>query len=183
MPALTIWSPEDALLGLVAPLAAAIAAPGPAIVVDLDEAGPSYPGERTLADLVEEGPSRSELSPSRGGVALLRNGGVDVAAARPVLAAITAGWPWVVFRSPADRTLAHAATVPVLPLIPGELLSRRPTRPAVYQRGGWPIVPPGPGVVLPRPAPRTLAALLSARLPARDRWLRRWSRIWSFRWV
>lgn len=183
MPALTIWSPEDPLLGLVAPLAAAIAAPGPAIVVDLDEAGPAYPGQRSLADLVVEGPTRSELSPSRRGVVLLRNGGVDVPTARPVLAAIAEGWPWVVFRSPAVRPVTDAAVVPVLPLLPGELLSRPSTRPAVYQRGGWPMVPPGPGVVLPRPAPRTLGALLSVRIPAPDRWLKRWSRIWRYRWV
>ena len=39
MPALAIWSPEDGVLGAVAPLGLAAAA-GTALVVDLDPRGP-----------------------------------------------------------------------------------------------------------------------------------------------
>ena len=51
MPALAIWSPDDGVLGAVAPLALAAAA-GTALVVDLDPGGPRYPGEATLGALV-----------------------------------------------------------------------------------------------------------------------------------
>ena len=51
MPAIAVWTPEDGLLGALAPLGAALADP-PAVVVDLDSDGPPYPGDRSLADLV-----------------------------------------------------------------------------------------------------------------------------------
>ena len=69
MPALSIWSPEDGVLGAVAPLGLAAAA-GTALVVDLDPGGPRYPGPATLADLVADGPRRGDLSPSRRGVSI-----------------------------------------------------------------------------------------------------------------
>lgn len=65
----------DDLLGAIAPLGLAVAA-GTALVVDLDADGPSYPAERTLAQVVAEGPRRAELVPERSGVAVLPNGGV-----------------------------------------------------------------------------------------------------------
>ena len=97
MPALAIWSPEDALLGAVAPLALAAAA-GTALVVDLDPQGPRYPGSGSLADLVRDQPRRDDLRPGRAGVAVLRNGGIDPEAAEEVLVALAKDWPAVVFR-------------------------------------------------------------------------------------
>lgn len=184
MPALTIWSPEDALLGAVAPLAAAVAAPGPALVVDLDRRGPNYPGEKTLAGLVGDGPSRDDLAPTGRGVAVIRNGGIDLAEAAEVIAALVAGWPFVVLRAPAGVAEPEdlpAPLVPVYPLVPAELFGR-PSRPAVYQRGGWPMPAPGPGLVLPRPSARTLGGLLRGVRPLPDRWLRRWARVWRLPW-
>ena len=74
MPALAMWTPEDGLLGALAPLGAALAAP-PALVIDLDPSGPAYPGERSLADLVADEPTLEDLTP-RSGVAVVRNGGI-----------------------------------------------------------------------------------------------------------
>ena len=59
MPALAIWTPEDGVLGALAPLGLAIAG-GTALMVDLDPLGPRYPGTRSLADLVSEGPRRAD---------------------------------------------------------------------------------------------------------------------------
>lgn len=184
MPALTIWSPEDALLGVVAPLAAAVAAPGPALVVDLDPHGPEYPSDRTLAGIVADGPSRLDLTPARRGVAVVRNGGIATAEAAEVVAALVAGWPFVVLRAPAvigQPADTPGPLVPVYPLIPAGMLVR-PDHPAVYQRGGWPLPVPGPGLVLPRPSPRTIGALLRGVRPLPDRWLRRWTRVWRLPW-
>ena len=99
MPALSTWTPEDGVLGAVAPLAMAAAA-GTALVVDLDPHGPAYPGAVGLAGLVAEGPTRRDLEPARRGVAVLHNGGVEPEDAAEVLAALVAGWPAVVFRLP-----------------------------------------------------------------------------------
>ncbi|MEE8489046.1 MAG: hypothetical protein V3S43_01840, partial [Acidimicrobiia bacterium] len=84
MPALAIWSPEDGVLGAVAPLGLA-AASGTALVVDLDPNGPNYPGASSLAALVADGPRRSDLQPVRKGVAVLANGGIEPEDAEAVL--------------------------------------------------------------------------------------------------
>ena len=181
MPALAIWSPEDEVLGAVAPLALGAAA-GTALVVDLDPDGPQYPGNVSLANLVADGPTRADLSPHRRGVAVVRNGGVDPQDAEVVLRALVEGWPAVVFRLPAGH-IADGSALPILPLIPGSLLRRFPG-PAVYQRSAWRVqVPPG-AVVLPRPDSGTLNTLLSGRTPhPADRWIRAWRRVWRNAWA
>src|SRR5690606_397227 len=62
----------DDLLGAIAPLGLAVAA-RTALVVDLVADGASYPAERTLPEVVAEGPRRAELVPERSGVAVLPN--------------------------------------------------------------------------------------------------------------
>ncbi len=52
VPALAIWSPDDEVLGAVAPLGLAAAA-GTAVVVDLDPDGPRYSGEVTTRRAVD----------------------------------------------------------------------------------------------------------------------------------
>ena len=84
MTALAVWTAFDGLLSATAPLGLAAAA-GTALVVDLDPDGPAYPGRASLADLVADGPRRADLVPSRDGVAVLRNGGVEATAAREVI--------------------------------------------------------------------------------------------------
>jgi hypothetical protein len=177
MPALAIWSPEDGVLGAVAPLGLAAAA-GTALVVDLDPDGPSYPGPGSLADLVADGPTSRDLAPSRKGVAVLANGGIEADDAAPVLDAILEGWPAVVLRLPASHDGASGA-IPVLPLIPGELLTSYGSR-GVYQRSGWRVPAPGGSVVLPRPRRATIERLLTgvAPLPG-DRWIAAWRPLWE----
>jgi hypothetical protein len=181
MPALAIWSPEDEVLGAVAPLALGAAA-GTALVVDLDRDGPPYPGDVSLASLVADGPTRADLSPQRRGVAVVRNGGVDPQDAEVVLHALVDGWPAVVFRLPQGH-IADGSAIPILPLVPGPLLRRFPG-PAVYQRSAWRLEVPTNAVVLPRPGSGTISALLSGRVPhPGDRWIRAWRRVWETAWV
>lgn len=180
MPALATWTPEDGVLGAVAPLGLAMAV-DTALVVDLDVNGPSYPGDSTLAALVAEGPRRSDLQPGRSGLAVLRNGGVGADESAEVVAALLAGWPHVVLRLPAAPGVdSPAPVVPVRLLLPGELWPCAGS--AVHQRAGWRLVPPTPGPVLPMPRPATWQALLTGHRPPTDRWLRAWRPVWSFPW-
>jgi hypothetical protein len=182
MPVLSVWSPEGGVLGVVAPLALAASA-GTALVIDLDPHGPGYPGTGSLVRLAAEGPRRSDLSPERSGVAVLKNGGIEAAACRDIIAALCRGWPAVVLRlrSSAKRPKNHGV-VPVRPLLPGDLFAFDP-EPAVYQRCGWRIRPGGPGPVLPRPRSSTVQALLEGRTPSADRWVRSWRQVWEASWM
>ncbi len=182
MPALAVWSPEDGVLGVVAPLALAVAA-GTALVVDLDPGGPRYPGAGTLAGLVADGPRAADLVPARRGVAVLRNGGIDPARADEVLTALLAGWPAVVLRAVAPNAFGGVPTVPVVPLLPGGMIGR-PAGRVVYQRSGWRVPVPRDGIVLPRPRRGVLEALLVGRLPPPgDPWIRAWRAVWRWSWA
>ncbi|MDP8958661.1 MAG: hypothetical protein M3N51_05535 [Actinomycetota bacterium] len=182
MPALCIWTPEDGLLAAVAPLGLAAAA-GTALVVDLDPHGPRYPGAGSLADLVGEGPRRSDLAPSRAGLAVLRNGGIALQEALEVVTALMEGWPQVVLRLPC-RPAPDQPAVPLVqvhPLLPGALYPKVDDA-AVYQQAGFRVPPPGPGPVLPVPKASTVAALLSGVLGRRERWVRAWADVWRWPW-
>lgn len=182
MPVLSIWSPEDALLSFVAPLALA-AAVETALVVDLDPQGPRYPGESSLASLAAEGPRRADLQPERRGLAILRNGGIEASDCGELLAALCDGWPAVVLRlEPSVAPPEEAGVVPVRPLLPAPLTAGG-SLPAVYQRCGWRVRPPGPGPVLPPPRRASLLALLEGRRPVRDRWLQAWRQVWDQPWT
>lgn len=182
MPALAVWAPEDGLLGALAPLGLALAS-GSALVVDLDVHGPRYPGDRSLSDLVADGPTRADLTP-RPGVAVLRNGGVRPEDATEVLAALVDGWPRVVVRIP-PRPAPAPGPVPVVPvrlLVPGSLFPP-PSGAAVWQATpAWRRVPGG-GIRLPIPRRPTVTALASGvRPPANDPWIRAWRAAWEVRW-
>jgi hypothetical protein len=178
MAALATWAPEDGTLGAVAPLALACAA-ATALVIDLDSNGPRYPG-RTLAEVVEDGPTRDELHPHQRGVAVLPNGGIDPDDASEVIEALMQTWPDVVLRLPAVRR--HQLGVPTVPILPLSPLVARVAGPAVYQRSLWRMDPPGPGIVLPRPAAVTIRALARGSLPGPSRWIRRWAEVWELPW-
>ena len=181
MPVLTVWTALDGLLSAVAPLGLAAAA-GTALVVDLDPAGPRYPGEASLADLAVDGPRRAELRPSREGVAVLRNGGVDPDEAREVVEALILGWPHVVVRVGApDAAPGLAPIVPVWPLLPG-MLAPQVDDPGVYQRTGFPVSPPGPGPVLPRLGAGLLQGLLNGIVTGHSRWVAAWRPVWRWPW-
>jgi hypothetical protein len=183
MPALAVWTPEDGLLGALAPLGLALAAGGPALVIDLDEHGPRYPGEASLARLVAEEPRLSDLQPARQGVAVLRNGGIGPLDAERVVRALIDGWGRVVVRlAPRGAVRVSLPVVPVRLLLPGGLFDRR-DGPAVYQATPVPQRLPGPGIRLPAPARSTVAALLRGVAPPRwDRWVRAWRRVWEASW-
>ena len=169
------------VLGAVAPLALAAAA-DTALVVDLDPVGPLYPGEGSLAALVEDGPRLSDLRPARSGIAVLRNGGVTPGEAAEVIDALTAGWPNVVLRAaPGECEMRHAV-VPVVPLLPHGL-TRPQRRRAVYQQMGWREKGPETGLTLPTPARATVAALLAGKLPVRSRWIKSWQPVWELPWA
>lgn len=179
MPALATWSPIDALLGVVAPLALASSV-RTSLVVDLDPDGPPLPSTRTLADLVARGPTRADISPSRSGIAVLANGGIVADDCTDVISALVDGWPHVVFRT-AESGSTFAGRVPVLPLLPTEIVGDY--GPAVYQRVAWAGAVPTSGIALPRPSPGAVRALLAMRRPVRGPWLRRWSKVWEMPWA
>jgi hypothetical protein len=176
---LAVRTPEDGLLGALAPLGLGAAA-GTALVVDLDPSGPHYPGAGSLADLVAEGPRRSDLSPDRKGLAVLRNGGVGANAAGEVLAALEDGWPAVVFRLPGITTAGREADLIVHPLVPGGLFQSPLPGTAVFQDLGFRI--PAPGPQLPVLGRSTAAALLAGSVPGRSRWVRAWKPAWEGKW-
>ena len=184
MPALATWTPEDGLLGAVAPLGLAAAAGVTALVVDVDPDGPRFPGPRSLADVVADEPRRSDLAPSSTGLAVLRNGGVRPEDAMPVVAAMLERWPCMVIRLPSRPVPEDAPlpVVPVRPLFPADVFDWD-GRPAVYQQTGWRLRPPGPGPVLPVPRSATWAALLAGTRPGLDRWFRAMRQVWSYPWA
>lgn len=180
MPAVALWTPEDGLLGALAPLGAALCVP-PALVVDLDPDGPPYPGERSLADLVASDPTEEDLTP-RSGIAVLRNGGVTPSVASEVVAALLERWPRVVLRlPPRPRPRAEIPVVPVRLLVGGWMSG--PAEPGVWQATPQWTQLPAPGVRLPVPERSTVRALLDGRRPVRSRWVRAWKPMWSTSWA
>lgn len=180
MPAIALWTPEDGLLGALAPLGAALAAP-PAIVIDLDPDGPPYPGDRSLADLVRDDPSESDLRP-RPGVAVLRNGGVQPSQAADVVAALLDRWPRVVLRLAArPHPEAAVPVVPVRLLLGGWLAA--PAGPGVWQRTPEWVSMAAEGIVLPIPRRGTIRALAAGRRPVQSRWVAAWRSVWGSSWT
>lgn len=176
MPALALWTPEDGLLGALAPLGAALAEP-PAVVVDLDPHGPAYPGDRSLADLVADDPTEEDLAP-RPGVAVLRNGGVSPRDAAEVVAALIERWDHVVLRVPPRPTPDEGLPVVTVRLLTGGWFQAPGA--AVWQATGDWVRMPSDGVRLPVPSPDTVRALLAGRRPpARSKWVRAWRPVWG----
>ncbi|MCJ7726645.1 MAG: hypothetical protein MUP76_09705 [Acidimicrobiia bacterium] len=183
MPALAVWTPEDGLLGALAPLGLALASPGPTLVIDLDEGGPRYPGEASLADLVADGPRSGDLRPGRTGVAVLRNGGIGATAASEVVTALMEGWTRVVLRlPPRRRVVVPVPVVPVRLLVPGAWFEAW-DGPVVLQTTPASGRPTGRGIRLPVPSRTTVAALLRGEAPVPgDRWVGAWRRVWEAPW-
>ena len=183
MPALAVWTPEDGLLGALAPLGLAIAAGRPSLVVDLDEQGPSYPGPSSLAGLAADRPRLSDLRPGRTGVAVLRNGGVPASQASDVIEGILDGWDCVVLRLPPRTTVV--VPIPIVPVrldIPGGWFGPVPS-PAVRQATGRRPRGTVVGVRLPVPSHSAIGALLRGEMPPRwDRWIRAWGKVWEVPW-
>lgn len=179
MAVLAIRSPEDGVLGALAPLGLGAAA-GTALVVDLDPHGPRYPGTGSLASIVSEGPRRFDLSPKRSGLAVLRNGGVGPEAAAEVLDALAAGWPAMVLRLPASAPAHRQPDIIAYPLVPGGLFPTDGEGRAIFQDLGFHI--PAPGPRLPVIGRAAAAALLAGSIPLRSRWVRAWKAAWEGTW-
>lgn len=179
MPVIELWSPDDRVLGRLGGLALALAAGG-GLVVALD--APAIPGRASLASLVEDGPTRRDLTPHRRGVAYLPGGG-DVAGADAVLEALVDGWPATVLVH-GDRRRPRSRFGPVVPvrLAVPPALGTAVDGPAVHQRCAWPAPRDLPGVVLPRPLPGELPRLAAFEIPTFGRWVRAWRRVWRFPW-
>ena len=177
MSVVALWSPHDHLLSVIAPIGLAVTKRS-ALVIDLDPLGPLFPGSFTLADLVRDGPTDEQLSPSDRSIAILANGGVSVAEAAKVVAALVERWPNVVLRcSPAQP--APPAAVSLIPLLPAPFGSP-PTPRTVYQRTGFRTEAPEESLVLPRPRRSTIEALMGLRrMPKRSAWLNQLGRVWS----
>ena len=155
------------------------ASAGTALIVDMAR-GLAVSTERTLADLLEDGPALHELSPARSGVAVISAGPVDAIAGLDLIERLSANWPAVVVRCSDD--VWPGPRVPVRPLLPG-LLAPTEMIPAVWQTVVGGVRAPGPGPVLPRLGPRGARNLLAGRLPTRGRWLRVWERVWAMPWA
>ena len=180
------WTAADSLLATLAPLGLA-GATETALVVDAENNGPRYPSPGSLAALVEAGPRRVDLSPQRTGLAVLRNGGIELDAALGVIEALGEGWPHVVVRLGSSggqpgRLAERWPVIPVVPLLPleyGEVVSP----PFVAQSTGLsPTVGSAAAVALPAPSRRTVAGLLSGRAVPGSRWVRAWRRAWDVAW-
>lgn len=165
MPVLPLRIHHDGLLSVVAPLGAA-ASVGTAVVIDLAPTAPPLRGGRTVADLVDEGPSADDLRPRPGRVAVLPLGAADPTDAQPVVEALARTWPFVVVRT------ETGAAVDVAPLF-------GPDTPAwVHQPTGFVPIPKGlAGIVLPSLPVRTVRALLAGR-SAKGPWVSAWQGVW-----
>ena len=180
------WTAADSLLSTLAPLGLA-AASETALVVDADRHGPRYPSPGSLADLVATGPRRIELSPQRTGIAVLQNGGVDLADALEVIEALGEGWPNLVVRLPSERNQPRRLAgrwpvIPVVPILPYEY-GQPLTAPFVSQATGLATSDgSGAAITLPSPSRRTVVGLLSGRSVPGSRWVRAWRRAWEMAW-
>ncbi len=173
---INLWIPADPVLAAIAPLGLGAVA-GTALVVDADPDGPRYPGEGSLAALVAAGPRRSDLSPTHAGMAVLRNGGVELDEAADVLAALAAGWPSLVVRHASSEPPA-GHSVAVVADLPGAL-ARRVNGPTVIQRCARASSSMNGDVQLPRPSTRLVRSLLEGRMPGPSRWIRAWKPVWG----
>ncbi len=168
----------DPVLSLFGALGLAASA-GTALVIDLAQSW-GVRTSRTIADLLEDGPSLDELSPARSGVAVLSAGPIDPANVLPVIERLALNWPALVVRCSAENW--PGPKVPVRPLLPG-LLAPTDVAPAVWQTLNRGVRPPGPGPVLPRLGARTAHNLMLGRLPTRGRWLGVWAKVWAMPWA
>jgi hypothetical protein len=177
MSVVALWSPSDHLLSVLAPLALAVSR-RPSLVIDLDEAGPHYQSPFTLADLVRNGPTETQLRPVPGGPHVLANGGVPMADVHDVVAALIRRWPDVVLRCPPSMRPPDAA-VRIVPLLPEPFAGLHRGRRVCFQDLGLGVDAPAGERVLPRPSQATLRSLVGLRAPLRSRWVRSLQSLWG----
>lgn len=186
MTVLAVTTPTGGVLGAVAPLGLLAAGGATVLLVDLDPAGPRYPGSGSLAQMVEDGPTASDLRPVRRGAAVLRNGGIAFTDALEVVTALIAGWPRVVLRLP--PTLDAVSDLPNLPVISAHPLLDVELFPVpkglvVHQRMSRSAHKRVSGMVLPVPSSTCWSRLMAGTFPAGDRWIRAWRIVWRTQWA
>lgn len=175
----------DPVLHALAPLGLA-AARRTALVVDLDDEAPAYPGSTSLAKLVVSQPRLDDLRPRRTGVAVLPNGSVSPQEASEVIEALVRGWPAVVFRVGSSFLLpagfSQTPVVPVAPLLPGFLYPSLAGA-AAYQTTSYGPPPQVRGILLPPLSRAQIHRMLSGTGLPPGRWVRGWEKAWNLSWV
>ena len=166
----------DPVLAVVSSIGLACVAAS-ALVVDFGLKHPT--ARRTLADLVAEGPNRSELSPGHPGIAVMPAGPIDEGESVEILEVLAASWPALVVRH-ADPTPLPLPSVPVRPLYPGMEME---STTAVWQPTSLLSTPPGPGPVLPLLGRGLVNRVLQGRHPGRGRWIKAWREVWDLPWA
>lgn len=168
----------DPVLSFVAPIGLAAAA-GTGLVVDLVSI--PKPGVRTLREISADGPSLTELSPGRRGVAFLHGGDVAGPEAVETIERLATRWPAVTVRvSGSDWPFP---VVPVIPLYPGPFLAQSEPAGVWQPVGSSQGKPLGPGPLLPRLRPVVIRRLLAGQLPRRSKWLDAWRPVWDMPWA
>lgn len=168
---------EDPVLSWIGAMGLALVA-GTSLVVDL--VGPAQHGPRTLVDVLDDGPTLTELSPLRTGVAFVSAGHLRGDRLEEALGILGRSWPALVIRSDGRRW--DGPTVPYEPLYPGVL---RPTEAsaAVWQPLLYSSKAPGPGPVLPLIRPVSIRLLLDRKRPVAASWIRAWRGVWEMPWA
>ncbi len=136
---------------------------------------------RNLEEWLVDGPSLSEISPGRTGIAIVGSGGVQLDEASELIELMAVRWPAVVLRTAGPA--AGWGTVPVMPLFSAKLSPLEiPVGAAVWQPVAGYETPPGPGPVMPRLSSRVARGLLAGHLPKRSRWISAWRSVWGLPW-
>jgi hypothetical protein len=163
----------DPILHHIAPLGLAAAA-GRCLIIDLDPAAPGY-SQRTLADLVSDGPTAADLATGPG-VALLGNGGIRYEEAASMIDRLVALWGRVVVRD--GRNPHPFRVLSVEPLLPAPFTPAHAdvVQAVAFGQGssGRPVLPP-----LRR---HQIRSLLSGTIESRWRWTRAWAAAWREPW-
>ena len=164
---------RDPILHHIAPLGLATAA-GRCLVIDLDAAAPAY-SDRTLADLVTEGPTAADLTGGPG-VAVLGNGGISFEEAAPMIDRLVGVWGRVVIR---DGGIPHPFPVlSVEPMLPEPFTPRHAD---IVQMVAFGQVS-GARATLPPLRRHQIRSLLAGTIEPRWRWTRAWEPAWDLPW-
>lgn len=164
---------SDPILHHIAPLGLAASA-GRCLVLDLDGGAPGY-SERTLADLVSEGPTAADLA-GGAGVVVLGNGGISFEEAAPVVDRLVAAWGRVVIRDGGDPHPFRVLSVE--PMLPTPFTPRQVD---IAQAVAYGQSSAG-RATLPPLRRHQIRSLLAGEIEPRWRWTRAWGAAWSLPW-
>lgn len=165
---------SDRVLHHIGPFGLA-ASVGTCLVVDLDPHAPSL-ADRTLRQLLDDGPSSSDLGVSPG-VSAIGNGGVEYSEAADLIEHLTTVWGRIVLRSGSD---SHPyRTLRVEPLLPRPLTPESVDVVQAMQSGQQ----ADGAMILPPIRRNQIRSILDGQLEPRWRWTRAWRPAWSRSWA